>query len=248
MNEAVNIKDNLCRVIDSIKEAERKALRAEGSVSLLAVSKFHNSDAVLEAAAAGQTRFGENRVQEAVKKFQEVRDKCHALSGFDTPPAPDIKLHIIGTLQSNKIGKAVEVADVIESVDSTEHLSVIEKQCAKANKTIKVLFELHTGEESKSGFLNIEEMRQALLFCAEGNAPHVVPCGFMTMAPLTDDERVQRESFSTLRETKERLSKEFLCFKLDTLSMGMSADFKAAIMEGSTEVRIGTAIFGSRGY
>lgn len=247
------IKDNLERVLQSIREAEMAADRAEGSVSLLAVSKFHPASTVLQAAAAGQTSFGENRVQEAVAKFKEVREAMEAASPcrpqglcIETAAPSDIKLHIIGTLQSNKIGKAVLAADMIESADSMEHLKIIEKQCAKINKTIQVLFELHTGEESKSGFESEEAMEKAVAYCAEGNAPHVVPCGFMTMAPLTDDERVQRKSFARLREAKIRLQGEFPALPLKTLSMGMSADFRAAIMEGSTEVRIGTAIFGSR--
>lgn len=255
------IKDNLKRVADNIREAQIAAGRKEGEVSLLAVSKFHSAAAVLEAIAAGQRAFGENRVQEAEAKFSEVKEhlaplpiECgHSPAVAPAQPAASYpeslmpcSLHIIGTLQSNKILKAVKIADMIESVDSVEHLEQIEKQCAKIDKTMKVLFELHTGEESKSGFPSIDEMRRALASCAEGRMMHVLPCGFMTMAPLTADEKVQRASFAALRAAKETLSEEFPAFHLDVLSMGMSADYKAAIMEGSTEVRIGTAIFGQR--
>lgn len=254
-----NIKDNLNRVLDGIREAEYKAGRLEMSVSLLAVSKFHGADEVLQAAAAGQRVFGENRVKEAAAKFMEINkrlkdakaeaDGKQEKTAFDSHYAADgVSLHIIGTLQSNKIGKAVAIADEIESADSIEHLQEIEKQCSKIKKVMKVLFELHTGEESKSGFPNVDEMRRALALFAEGKMPHLLPMGFMTMAPFTDDEKVQRASFSALRNAKEMLSAEFPALPLTVLSMGMTGDYKAAIAEGSTEVRIGTAIFGERNY
>ena len=111
-----------------------------------------------------------------------------------------------------------------------------------------ILFEIHTGEESKSGFENIEAVREALNFISDGNAPHVVPKGFMTMAPFTEDKALVRKSFVTLREMAEKLRSEFSQFDLCELSMGMSGDFEMAIEEGSTMVRVGTAIFGERQY
>lgn len=235
MENTQNIKDNLMRVLSSIREAERLSGRKEGEVSLLAVSKFHSAEKVKEAIEAGQMYFGENRVQEAVTKFNEVRESY-----------PNVHLHIIGTLQSNKIKKAVLLSNRIESADSIECLKGIEKHCALEKKLIEVLLEYHTGEESKAGFLHIEDMREALELSARGEVPHISIRGFMTMAPLTNDEALQRKSFAALREAKEVLEKEFPSMDLKVLSMGMSSDYRAAIMEGSTEVRIGTAIFGSR--
>ncbi len=231
------IQENLSRVLDSIRAAEKKAGRPEHSVKLLAVSKFHPAESVVEAVRAGQCAFGENRVQEAVSKFPAIYEEF-----------PNVELHIIGTLQTNKVRKAVQVASVIESVDSLKLLCEIEKQAAKLDKTVSVFFEYHTGEESKSGFLSFEELREAVQFCAEGNAPHVVPRGFMTMAPFTDDKALIRASFATLRDCAERLRAEFPSLPLTELSMGMSGDFELAIAEGSTEVRVGTAIFGERNY
>lgn len=229
----MTIKENLDCVTKKIREAEARSGRAEGSVKLLAVSKFHPKEAVLEAMEAGQKSFGENRVQEAVEKFGQI---------------DGAELHIIGSLQRNKVKNAIKVASVIESVDRIELLEEIEKQCAKIEKTIRVFFELHTGEESKAGFESAEKIREALALFASGAFPHIVPSGFMTMAPFSDDKDLVRRSFITLREVSQALKKEYPQFPLNELSMGMSGDFEIAIEEGSTEVRIGTAIFGERHY
>ena len=203
------------------------------NVKLLAVSKFHPKEAVEEAMKCGQLAFGENRVQEACEKFAEIEGA---------------ELHIIGHLQRNKVKKALEVASVIESVDSMELLEEIEKQCAKISKTVRVFFELHTGEESKTGFQSEEEIRVVLNRFVAGDFVHIVPDGFMTMAPFTEDKEKVRSSFRTLREVAERFRKEFPQYAMKELSMGMSGDYEIAIAEGSTEVRIGTAIFGERNY
>lgn len=233
----MSVKENLEAIYKKITDAEIKAGRKQGSVKLLAVSKFHPQQAVKEAIAANQFLFGENRVQEAMEKFPAILEE-----------SPEVKLHIIGQLQSNKVKNAVKIADCIQSVDRIDLLKEIEKQCAKIEKKIKVLFEVHTGEESKSGFTSREELCKALDFCAEGNTPHIIPAGFMTMAPFTDDQNAIHKSFSTLFNLAEKLKTEYKNFELEELSMGMSGDFEAAIAEGSTMVRIGTAIFGERDY
>lgn len=233
----MSIKDNLLNIKDQILQAELKAGRKEGSVKLMAVSKFHPGEAVLEAIKEGQLLFGENRVQEACQKFPSIIEQNR-----------DVELHMIGQLQSNKVKNTVIVASCIESVDRIDLLKEIEKQCAKIDKKIKVLFEFHTGEDSKSGFTDEETLCQALSLCAQGSFPHIIPSGFMTMAPFTDDEKLIRKSFITLRNLSEKLCKEYNMFNLSELSMGMSGDFKIAIEEGSTLVRIGTAIFGEREY
>lgn len=181
--------------------------------------------------------FGENRVQEAAAKFTEIH-RTH----------PEAELHIIGQLQSNKVKKAVQIADCIESADRIELIKEIEKQCEKINKTIKILLEVHTAEDSKSGFENFDSLVSAVQFIADGNTPHVILNGLMTMAPFTDDEALIRKSFSTVRLYAEKIRTTFPEFTLSVLSMGMSNDYKIAIEEGSTEVRVGTAIFGERNY
>lgn len=234
---SVDVKVNLEKIKSSISGAERLSGRAEGSVKLLAVSKFHPAPSVIDALNAGQTMFGENRVQEAWGKFEEIC-KAH----------PETELHIIGSLQKNKVGRAVKICSCIESVDRVELIQEIEKHCLQNEKTIRILFEYHTGEESKSGFTSYESLHDAVKYCAEGKSPHVIPAGFMTMAPFTRDEKAIHASFAELRETAERLRHEFPQFAMETLSMGMSGDYRIAIAEGSTEVRIGTAIFGEREY
>lgn len=232
-----SISSNLSEINCKIKAACRKAGRNPDEVKLVAVSKFHPSSSVMEAVAAGQMLFGENRVQEAASKFDEVRNSF-----------PDVQLHIIGQLQRNKVKEAVRIASVIQSVDRIELLDEIEKQCAKLEKSVDILFELHTGEESKSGFESVEQIEDALKLFREGKYPHINPAGFMTMAPFTEDENVIRKSFSTLKNVRDQLNEKYTEYKMTELSMGMSGDFEIAIEEGSTMVRVGTAIFGKRDY
>ncbi len=230
------IQKNLEIVKDAIFNAEQKSLRKSGSVKLCAVSKFHPQEAVIEALCANQFLFGENRVQEAYSKFTLLPEQYKKSA----------ELHIIGNLQLNKIKKAVEIAQCIQSVDREEVLVEIEKHCAKIDKVISVFLELHTGEESKSGYKTEESIFSSLENCANGKYPHIKPIGFMTMAPFTNDEVAIRKSFSTTRELLEKSKKHFPNLSLTELSMGMSADYTIAIEEGSTLVRIGTAIFGNR--
>ena len=237
MSGQLNIKDNLEKIRNKISEAEKKSGRKTGSVKLMAVSKFHPKEAVEEAMAGGQLLFGENRVQEAYAKFPPLIESH-----------PELQVHMIGQLQSNKVKKAVEFASCIQSVDRLELLKEIEKQCAKINRSINILFEFHTGEESKSGYTSEAELIASIDACARGEFPHIIPQGFMTMAPFTDDEKLIRKSFSTLRELSEKLRKAYPSLSLNELSMGMSGDFEIAIEEGSTLVRVGTAIFGERDY
>ena len=159
-----------------------------------------------------------------------------------------ISLHQIGQLQSNKVKQIVKIADCIESVDRIELLQEIEKQCAKIEKKIQILFEIHTAEDSKSGYDSEKLLFESLKACSQNDFPHITAKGFMTMAPFTQDERLIRNSFITLRNLSEKMKKEFPNLDLSELSMGMSNDFEIAIEEGSTIVRVGTAIFGERNY
>ena len=233
----MSINENLEIIRNKITEAEKKSGRNSGSVKLMAVSKFHPSEAVIDAFTAGQFLFGENRVQEASQKFPPL-----------IAQHPEITVHMIGQLQSNKVKKAVEFASCIQSVDRYDLLREIEKQCTKLERTIEILFEVHTGEESKSGYTTEVELRNSIEACVKGEFPHIVPKGFMTMAPFTDDQALVRKSFITLRELSEKMQKDYNELSLTELSMGMSGDFEIAIEEGSTLVRVGTAIFGERDY
>lgn len=230
------IEENLERIREEISLCEKKSSRESGSVKLMAVSKFHSLEEIKEAIRVNQFLFGENRVQEAFEKFSQLNQNAN------------IDLHIIGSLQSNKVKNAVKIASCIESVDRISLIDEIEKQCEKINKRIKFLFEYHTGEDSKSGFTSYDEVLNILSLISMGKYKHIIPCGFMTMAPFTEDESLIRKSFSTLRDLSDKCKKEFPNFNLSELSMGMSGDYKIAIEEGSTIVRIGTAIFGERKY
>ena len=237
MSGLISIKENLEHIRFRITEAEKKAGREPGSVQLMAVSKFHPAQAVEEAFTAGQLLFGENRVQEASEKFPPL-----------IAQHPEIKVQMIGQLQSNKVKKAVEFASCIQSVDRIDLLKEIEKHCAKLNRNIDILFEYHTGEESKSGYTTESELRESIEACIKGEFPHIIPKGFMTMAPFTEDQDLIRKSFITLRTLSEQLQSDYKELSLTELSMGMSGDFEIAIEEGSTLVRVGTAIFGERDY
>ena len=232
-----NIAENLNEVLNKIRQAEKNAGRGENSVKLVAVSKFHPAEKVIEALKAGQILFGENRVQEAAAKFDLIRSQSFY---------PD--LHIIGSLQRNKVKEAVRIASCIESVDRIDLIEEIEKQAAKIDKKIDVFLEVHTGEDSKAGFTSEDQIHQALEDFNNGKYPHVTPHGFMTMAPFTPDQALIRKSFVTLRNLRDKFQKEFPSLSLTELSMGMSGDYEIAIEEGATIVRIGTAIFGEREY
>lgn len=233
----MSVKENLEIVREHMSKAIDRAGRKTGDVKLMAVSKFHPIDEILEAVEGDQLLFGENRVQEATEKFPQILNQHK-----------NIELHMIGQLQTNKVKNAVKIASCIQSVDRFDLIKEIEKQCAKIDKSIKILFEIHTGEDSKSGFTSEEELRRSLDALNNKEFPHVIPTGFMTMAPFTKDETLIHKSFKTLRELSEKLKSDYPDFEMNELSMGMSGDYEIAIEEGSTLIRVGTAIFGERNY
>lgn len=228
-----NIQNRLENVLASIRKAEISSGRQAGSVKLLAVSKFHPAEAVLQAIDGGQLLFGENRVQEAVAKFQQVRQNCSYA-----------KLHLIGQLQRNKVKQAVFIANCIQSVDRIELLQEIEKQAAKQDKVVQILFEFHTAEDSKSGYTDTDSLFRSLEYVQ--SSKYIEPAGFMTMAPFSNNDILVAESFKKLVSVQHMAQARFPEFNLEELSMGMSNDYTLAIAEGATMVRIGTAIFGER--
>ena len=225
------IKNQIEEVIASVNSAADKYNREQGSVRLLAVSKTFPIEAVEAAYGTGQLLFGENRVQELTEKV---------------PVLPqDIDWHLIGHLQSNKVAKAVELSHLIHSVDSEKLIRRIDRIAGEIGKKQKILLELNvSGEKSKFG----ESADAATpLVKAALNMPNVDLQGFMTMAPFGAKECELRNVFSSLREVRNSMEKEF-DVSLPELSMGMSSDFEFAIAEGATLVRIGTSIFGKRSY
>ena len=224
---------NLEVVKKSVEEASAKANR-KGEVVLMAVSKTHPYEAILECYNLGQRLFGENRVQEVIEKFPPLEKRPEGMF-----------LALIGHLQKNKVKKIVPFVNRIDSVDSEELLALIDKTAASLAITMDVLFEFNSsGEEQKSGFRSAEELLNVVSHLSL--YPHIRLCGIMTVGPLGGDEEKNRAAF---RETKELFDKVKESVPSCTiLSMGMSGDYKIAIEEGSTEVRIGTAIFGERNY
>ena len=206
-----------------------------GKTKLMAVSKTYPAQAVRDALEAGQFLFGENRAIEARDKFQD-----ELLSGFD------FDLHIIGHLQRNKIKDAIKVASLIESIDKLETLQELEKQCAKVNKKIEYLIEINSSlEEQKSGVYP-DKFEQFVDLVLNANFSYCKLRGVMTVGPLTEDTGKIQNAFAGVRRQFELLQKK--AADIDILSMGMSSDYRIAIDEGSTQVRVGSAIFGRRNY
>lgn len=224
-------------ILEKISLACDKSARTPSDVKLMAVSKFHPVEEILQAYDCGLKLYGENRVQEACSKFSEILQI-----------KPDVDLHLIGSLQRNKVKNIIPICSCIQSLDRIELAQEIQKQCEKIGKKINVLFEIHTGEDSKSGYQNIDDVKKTLDYILSLENSFLVPTGFMTMAPFTNNESEIRNSFVTLRNLRDKIQSEYSDFNFSELSMGMSQDFKIAIEEGSTLVRIGTAIFGERKY
>lgn len=218
----------------SIKERlERIWGTLPAGVSLVAVSKFHPAERVMEAYKAGQRIFGESRPQEMAAKAAQL--------------PKDIEWSMIGHLQTNKVKMIAPFVSMIASVDSERLVEEIEKQAAKCERVIDILLEVHVAdEETKSGW-DVEELRAYLASGALERMEHVRVRGVMTIATNTDDEAVVRRDFQTIRDVFEELKPRF-GEAFDTLSIGMSDDYPIALEYGSTMVRIGTAIFGAREY
>jgi len=222
-------------VASRIAEAAARSGRDPRGVELLAVTKFHPVEAVEAAWGAGLVSFGESRVQEAESKFP----------GF-LAAHPGCRLDMIGHIQSNKAKKAVALFSRLQSVDSAELLLELNDRAVAAGRSLEVLLELHTGEESKAGFRNAEALYRALELFLGKERRALSPRGLMTMAPIASDEAPIRTSFRALRSASEECRRRFGLVGFDVLSMGMSGDYEIAVEEGSTLVRVGTAIFGAR--
>jgi pyridoxal phosphate enzyme (YggS family) len=215
--------DNLNRGRDRIASAAIAAGRAPGDITLVAVSKTKPAEAVRAALAAGQRVFGENRVQEAAGKFPALRGDH-----------PDLKLHIIGGLQTNKARDAVRIADVIESLDRPRLADAIEAAIAKEGRAPTLLIEVNVGNEEQKSGIPRAEADGFIVDCRTRFGAALV--GLMCVPPHGEDPRPH---FTWLAERAARHG-------LPVVSMGMSADFELAIACGATWVRVGSAIFGSR--
>jgi PLP dependent protein len=230
--------DRIDRVRERISSSCLRSGRNEGEVEIMAVTKTHPLSAVEAAYSAGIRIFGENRVQEAASKIQAFHDGH---------PDAQASFHMIGHLQSNKARDAASLFSCIESVDSIETLASLERRTALAGTTLDVLFEFFTADEdTKSGFRTEDGFWGAVETL--GNFPHLRFRGLMTIAPFVRDEARLRESFSRLRNLRDRVRSRFPFLDSSVLSMGMSNDFEFAVEEGATILRLGTVLFGERDY
>ncbi len=224
------IQENLQHVQERIARAAERSGRSAEEITLVAVTKTVPAEVINQAIRAGVRIIGENRVQEARQKQPEVLP---------------VTWHMIGVLQTNKVKYAVRLFQMIQSVDRLPLAQEIEKRCQKENKVMPVLVEVNTsGEATKSGCQPEETLE---LVAQISELPHLRVQGLMTIGLFSRDEKAVRRCFVTLRNLAEQIRSQHIPgVSMDILSMGMSSDFEWAIEEGSTMVRIGTAIFGPR--
>lgn len=226
---SIELEQRIERVLGDVADAVARSERGASSVTVVAVSKTVGRQVVNAAYAAGLRHFGENRVQDAAAKFA-------------APLPSDASLHLIGQLQTNKANVAARLFQIVESVDRASLIVELNKQAAKLERVMPVLLQVNiAGEEQKSGCAPTDADALAAAIAA---APNLDLQGLMTIAPLVDDAELVRPVFRGLRELRDAIANAHAGFELSVLSMGMSNDYRVAIEEGATHVRVGRAIFG----
>lgn len=231
----MSISSNLAIIHELIAGAAGRANRPSEDISLMAVSKTQPAERIVEAYEAGQRLFGENRVQEFADKFGAPASLRNA------------EFHMIGHLQTNKTAKAAELFYAVDSVDSAKLAGRLNAAAAQLNKSLSILLEINVGGEAAKAGLPADSPEIVTILEQAPEWSNLRIRGLMTVPPYTDDPEGARPYFRKLRELRDRLAaREFPAVSLDELSMGMSHDFEVAIEEGSTCVRVGTAIFGER--
>lgn len=227
----MSLKENLFKIKEKISSIQEKT-GLQNKVEIVAVTKTHPFQIIRNSYEAGFLSIGENRIQEASAKFES----------FEL--MPDLKKRFIGHLQSNKIKKCTNLFDTIDTVDNIKLLKKISKVIEKKKRKTSVLLQINTSKDAqKKGFSPIDIENILACFEIEG----VIIEGLMTMAPFTNNKKVIRESFKKLRVLKEEINAQLKNERISELSMGMSNDYKIAIEEGSTMIRLGTSLFGARG-
>lgn len=229
------ISDNIARIRERISQAAARSGRNPDSITLMGVSKVVEPERIRQAYQAGIRIFGENRVQEFEGKSSALKDLQEA------------EWHLIGHLQTNKAKKAVELFHAVDSVDSVRLAEKLNQAAQQVNKVLPVLIEINVGgEESKNGVAPDSHELEDLLQNGQ-LLEHLEVRGLMTIPPFTEDPQGSRPYFRRVRELRDAIANRKLQgIQMGVLSMGMSHDFEVAIEEGSTCVRVGTAIFGER--
>ncbi len=226
---------NIALIQERIATAAQHNGRDHDDVTLMAVSKTFPPELVRQAYHAGLRHFGENRVQEFADKIETLRD-LH-----------DAEWHMIGHLQTNKAAKSAELFTAIDSVDSLRLAQKLNDAAQQFGKTLSVLIEINVGGEAAKSGLSFDSPELETLLRAAPQLEHLKFRGLMTIPPFFEDPQQARPYFRKLRELRDQIaSRKLERISMDTLSMGMSHDFEVAIEEGSTCVRVGTAIFGGR--
>lgn len=231
----MSVADNIAKVRERVEAAALRVRLDPGAITLMAVSKTFAAERIRQAYLAGVRHFGENRVQEFVGKVDDLRDLGEA------------QWHMIGHLQTNKAATAVEVFHAIDSVDSLKLAEKVNQCARKLDRHLSVLIEVNVGgEAAKSGVAPDSAELEAILAAAR-RLEKLEIRGLMTIPPFTDDPQQARPFFRKLRELRNQIAaRKISGVSMEILSMGMSNDFEVAIEEGSTCVRVGTAIFGER--
>jgi len=231
----MSISQNIAILQDQIRMAAQRSGREPQEITLMAVSKTVAPQSIREAYKAGLRVFGESKVQEFTGKHQALSD------------LRDAQWHMIGHLQTNKAGKTAELFSWVDSVDSLRLAEKLNTSAAQLGKKLRVLIEINIGgEAAKSGVSPDSPELQSILEAAP-NLEHLEIQGLMTVPPFTEDPEGTRPLFCKLRELRDQIAARHLAaVEMNVLSMGMSHDFEVAIEEGSTCVRVGTAIFGER--
>ena len=227
------IRENVEKIKERIEKAAQRAGRKPEDIILLAASKTQPPEKIVEAYQAGIRYFGENRVQEGIKKIEALSD------------LKDIHWHLIGGLQTNKAKYAVKYFELIHSLDREALADELDKRAEKIGKTQDVLIEVNVGEEETKYGVKPENLEKLFEYSLQKENLRIL--GLMCIPPYFEDPEKSRPYFAMLIDMKEQLEKKFNV-SLPHLSMGMSHDFEVAIEEGATIVRIGTAIFGERQY
>ena len=227
----MSLKENLAKIKEKISSIQEKT-GLQNKVEIVAVTKTHPFQIIRNSYEAGFLSIGENRIQEASAKFES----------FEL--MPDLKKRFIGHLQSNKIKKCTNLFDTIDTVDNIKLLKKISKVIEEKKRKTSVLLQINTSKDAqKKGISPLDIENILACFEIEG----VIIEGLMTMAPFTNNKKVIRESFKKLRVLKEEINAQLKNERISELSMGMSNDYKIAIEEGSTMIRLGTSLFGARG-
>lgn len=231
----MGVRENYLEVLNKKNQAALRAGRNPEDITLMAVTKLHTVDEINEAIDAGATDIGENKVQELLSKYEDVKP---------------VRWHLIGHLQTNKVKQIIDKVVMIHSVDSLHLAEEINKRAGNAGLVMDILIEINVGEEETKTGIQAEELMD-LAKKITGTCENVRLRGVMCIPPYGEDPEVSRKYFRETRELFEKLQQLGLPEDralIDTLSMGMSGDYETAVEEGSTIVRVGSAIFGKRNY